>query len=218
MEGADQVLALLGVDPGLAADRRIDLGEERGRHLHDADAAPQDARGEAGQVADHAAAKGDDAVAALDAELEQALAKRSEHGKALACLSGLDHHLAEQKLLLSEARFERGKMQRRHIGVGHHGSARALERARDPPAGRGEQVLADDDGIAPPGKLDLDDCLALARGESGRAVAHCHTFLQPWTLARSFLQPSLAASASITAVTITSWGTSRLSTVTSASA
>ena len=75
VEGADQVLALPGVDAGLAADRGVDLGQQRGRHLHDADAAPQDAGGEAGQVADHAAAEGDDAVAALDAELEQAARK-----------------------------------------------------------------------------------------------------------------------------------------------
>ncbi len=120
MEGADQILALLGVDPGLAADRRIDLGQQGGRHLHDADSAPQDAGGEAGQVSHHAAAEGDDAVAALHPELEQPLRERSEHGKALARLAGLDHHLAEQEPLLSEARLEHGKMQRCHIGVGHH--------------------------------------------------------------------------------------------------
>ena len=125
VEGADQVLALPGVDAGLAADRGIDLGQQRGRHLHDADAAPQDAGGEAGQVADHAAAKGDDAVAALDAELEQALAERRQHGEALARLARAHHHLAEQKALLVEARFERGKIQRRHVGVGHDRAARA---------------------------------------------------------------------------------------------
>ena len=74
MEGADQVLALRGVDAGLAADRGVDLGEQRGRQLHHAHAAPQDAGGKAGQVADHAAAQRNDAIAPLDAELEQALA------------------------------------------------------------------------------------------------------------------------------------------------
>ncbi len=33
MEGADHVLAARMVDRGLAADRRVDLGEERGRNL-----------------------------------------------------------------------------------------------------------------------------------------------------------------------------------------
>ena len=88
--------------PVLPPIAEVDLGQQRGRHLHDADAAAQDARGEAGQVSDNAAAEGDHAVATLHPELEQAFAKRSEHGEALACLAGLDHHLSEQKPLLGE--------------------------------------------------------------------------------------------------------------------
>src|SRR6185503_1226104 len=34
VEGADQVLAQRGIDAGLAADRGIDLREQRRRHLH----------------------------------------------------------------------------------------------------------------------------------------------------------------------------------------
>ena len=60
MEGADHVLAARVVDRGLAADRGVDLREQRGRHLHESDAALVDRRGESGQVADHAAAQGDD--------------------------------------------------------------------------------------------------------------------------------------------------------------
>jgi hypothetical protein len=37
MERADQVLAEPVIDAGLAADARIDLGQQRGRHLHDGD-------------------------------------------------------------------------------------------------------------------------------------------------------------------------------------
>ena len=96
MEGADQVLALPGVDAGLAADRGIDLGQQRGRHLHHSDAAPQDAGGETGEIADHTAAKGYDAVAALDAELEQLPAESIQHGEALARFARRHHHLAEQ--------------------------------------------------------------------------------------------------------------------------
>ena len=40
-----------------------------------------------------------------------------------------------------------------------------------------EQMLADDNGVAPSGKLDLDDRLAPGLGQGGRAVAHVHTFL-----------------------------------------
>ena len=51
IEGADQVLAARMIDPGLAADRGIDLGEQRRRHLHIADAALIAGRGEARDVA-----------------------------------------------------------------------------------------------------------------------------------------------------------------------
>ena len=44
IERADQVLAVAGVDRGLAADGRIDLGEQRRRHLHVVDAAAHDRR------------------------------------------------------------------------------------------------------------------------------------------------------------------------------
>ena len=49
VEGADQVLALGGVDPGLAADRTVDLRQKRGRQLHEAHAPAQDGGGKARQ-------------------------------------------------------------------------------------------------------------------------------------------------------------------------
>jgi len=42
MERADQILAVAAVDAGLAAYRTVDLGQQRGRHLHEADAAQGD--------------------------------------------------------------------------------------------------------------------------------------------------------------------------------
>ena len=46
----DEVLALGGVDPGLAADRRVDHAEQRGRHVDDADAAQPGRGDEPGEV------------------------------------------------------------------------------------------------------------------------------------------------------------------------
>ncbi len=57
VERADHVLAERVVDSGLAADRRVDLREQRGRHLDEGDAALVDRRGESGEIADHAAAQ-----------------------------------------------------------------------------------------------------------------------------------------------------------------
>ena len=71
MERADEILAVARIDRGLAADRGIDLRQQRRRHLHDVEAAPQDRGREARKIADHAAAERDDEVVALDARIEQ---------------------------------------------------------------------------------------------------------------------------------------------------
>ena len=59
MERPDEVLALGQVHPGLAADRRIDLGDERRRDLDEPDAAQVDRGQEPGRVAERAAADRD---------------------------------------------------------------------------------------------------------------------------------------------------------------
>ena len=74
MKGAEQVLAMRRVDAGLAADRGIDLRQQRGRHLHEIDAAADDRCGKAGEIADHAAAERDDEIVALDLRRDQRFA------------------------------------------------------------------------------------------------------------------------------------------------
>src|SRR3546814_2252399 len=66
MKGADKILARGHVDRGLAADAAVDLREQGRRDLDEVAAALDDAAREADEVADHAAAKSDDMVAALD--------------------------------------------------------------------------------------------------------------------------------------------------------
>ena len=80
MEGADEVLAVARIDAGLAADRGIDLGQERRRHLHEAHAAPHDRGGETGEIADDAAAERHDEIAALDARIEDRVANPRQRG------------------------------------------------------------------------------------------------------------------------------------------
>ena len=90
MEGAEQVLAVRRIDAGLAADRGIDLRQQRGRHLHEIDAAPQDRRREAGEIADDAAAERDHQIVALDLGRDQRFADFLEAGIALGALAFLD--------------------------------------------------------------------------------------------------------------------------------
>ncbi len=73
-EHADQVLAdpaagQLDVDPGLAADRGVDHRQQRRRHLHERDAAHERRRGEAGRVADDAAAERDHRAGSIQARI-----------------------------------------------------------------------------------------------------------------------------------------------------
>ena len=81
MKGADQVLAVPRIDRGLAADRGIDLRQQRGRYLHVVETAADDRGGEAGEIADHAAAERHHEVAALDARGDQRLADGFEHAE-----------------------------------------------------------------------------------------------------------------------------------------
>ena len=75
VERPDEVLALGQVDAGLAADRRVDLGDERRRDLDERDAAQVRRGEEPGRVAERAAADRDERLAALDPERGQ-LARR----------------------------------------------------------------------------------------------------------------------------------------------
>ncbi len=92
MEGADQVLAERGVDAGLAADRAVDLGQQTRRDLHEIDAAQQGRRGKAGQIADDAAAQGDEHRAALDAATEHPFGEPPEMLEVLGFLAGRQDH------------------------------------------------------------------------------------------------------------------------------
>ena len=72
MERADHVLAQRMIDRGLAADRRVDLGEQRRRHLQQGHAPLIGRRGESGQIADDTAAERNQQSRAFGAQLEQA--------------------------------------------------------------------------------------------------------------------------------------------------
>ena len=92
MERADQILAVLGIDGGLAADRGIDLRQQRGGHLHVIETAAHHGGRKAGQIPDHAAAQRDHEVAALDARRDQGLADVLEDRKALGALARRHGH------------------------------------------------------------------------------------------------------------------------------
>jgi len=60
MKGADEVLAEGVIDPGLAADAAVDLGEQSRGNLDKTDAAQKGRSDESGEIADHATSEGED--------------------------------------------------------------------------------------------------------------------------------------------------------------
>ena len=103
MEGADQILAVGGIDRGFAADRRIHIGEQRGRNLHVIDAAPHHRRGETGEIADDAAAERDHEIVALDAHGNDRLADLLEDAIAFRDFAGRNDDVARSPRRLGAA-------------------------------------------------------------------------------------------------------------------
>ncbi len=154
VERADQILARRGVDRGLAADRTVDLRQQRGGQLHEAAAALEDRAGKAGQVADHAAAQREDMVAAFDTLIQQPVGQPGETVPALRCFAGRD---------IVPARFDaRGRKRiadgfapvSARVGIGHDAG---MALAQEGPGLRcqiGQQPVADTHFVAPAGQFD----------------------------------------------------------------
>ena len=75
------------VDRRLAADRGVDLGQERRRQLRTGDAPLVAGGREPGHVANHSAAEGKDRPVPMDATLDERIEHRRERGKRLVLLA-----------------------------------------------------------------------------------------------------------------------------------
>ena len=103
VERADEVLAKGMVDADFAANRAIDLRQQRGGHVDQRDAAEVGGGRKPGHVPDHAAAKGDDRRRALGVRAHERVVDSGDRGQVLVALAVRD----EDRLALdgpSEAR------------------------------------------------------------------------------------------------------------------
>ena len=166
MKAADQVLAVRGVDAGLAAHRAVDLGEERGRQLNHPDAAPDDAGREAGEIADDAAAERQDDVAAVDLRVEQEVRELIEMRKILGRLAGIEDDRPVRDIAAIQGRGERAQMAVGDVAVGDDDRLRPRQQRPDQIAGACNQAAADDDVIGAFAELDAH---AVRRPRSGGA-------------------------------------------------
>ena len=127
MEAADQILSARDVDPGLAAHRAVHLSQESRRDLHEIDAAEGDARGEAGEIANDAAAERQDGRLAVNAESQHRLDQTLQIGKTFRALAGREQNLLPSDTALRQRRLKRRQMQSGNRAVGDEQHARARE-------------------------------------------------------------------------------------------
>ena len=206
VEGADQVLAVAGVDPGLAADRAVDLGQQCRRDLHEIDAAQQRRRGEAGDVADDAAAERHQHRTALDADRQDFLDQPAEMVEILGLLARRQQHG-----MMGDPGFGEAIVQ-----APRDNARRRSRRRRSPPGGGASAARS-----RAPARLDQP------RPDEDVVGAIAQLDAQPLDRLRSFAHPPFAAalsragkqaSAAIARVTVASGDPSPLSTTISASA
>ncbi len=143
-EGADQVLALFVIDRRLAADRAVDLGQQRRRDLDEVDAAHIDGAGKAGQVADDAAAQGQHHVLAVESVFKQGVEHELEAVIGFAFLAGGHDHRVDAVAGRFESHAQRRLVQRCYVAVGDDHNAFVGQERRNPGDSLLQEPLADD--------------------------------------------------------------------------
>ena len=139
VKGADHVLGAGWLMPDLAPDRAVDLGEERGRHHDQGKSAREGGGDEAGQVADHAAAQGDDQRVAIGAPVDQLVVEPPSLRERFGGLAGGNDRIAASMPTAASAACERrGSRQLREMRSVTMRAVRQAEPAQVRRAPRGQ--------------------------------------------------------------------------------
>ncbi|MNQ46092.1 hypothetical protein D3C85_598980 [compost metagenome] len=140
------------VDPGLATHRGVDLGQQGGGHLDEVHAALVAGRGEAGHVADNAAAEGDDSGTPVVARPQQGIEDQLQGFPVLVGFAIRQHH--RQHRVTLEGLGQLLQIEGRHGLVGDDGHLTAGD-VRGEKFGLRQKARTDMDGIATLAKIDL---------------------------------------------------------------
>ncbi len=194
MKRADQVLAAGVIDAGLAAHGRVDLGQQRRRHLHEVDAALVAGGREPGHVADHAAAERDHAGIAVQAGLDQRVEHALEHGQGLVLLAIGQFDRAHA--LAGEAREQARGVQRTDRFVRDDEDVARRDVTGDQ-VRVVEQACADHDRVAASAQVDLQRLRRAARHGSSPSTP---SWRQIWSTTVFTLRPSVSTTISATSV------------------
>mmetsp|Transcript_7970 Transcript_7970/g.24508 ORF Transcript_7970/g.24508 Transcript_7970/m.24508 type:complete len:634 (+) Transcript_7970:255-2156(+) len=127
----DEVLAVWRVDRLLVGDGGVDLGEEGGREVDEADAAVEGRGDEAAEVGDRAAAERDEDRVLVYPDREDLVGELGEHLEGLGVLAVGDDDLVDAVPEFGEALDEALAVQRVDRLVGEHEMRRRGRHARD---------------------------------------------------------------------------------------
>ena len=161
VEGADKVFPRRRVDRGLAADRAVDLSQQRGRDLHEIDPAQQRRGGKPGDVADHATAQRDQHRAPLDADGEHVVDQLPEMGQILCAFARREHDRVVRDAVLVKAPAQRREVMTRDLLVGDNDRLPSPQQRQHRRAGALDQAGANENVVA---SLRERDAQALRRG------------------------------------------------------
>ena len=162
MERAQEVLRHRVIGRDLAAERAVDLGEQRGRHVHVRQAAHVGARHPAAEVAHHAPAEAHEDVPATERARREPVPEADGLLHALARLAGGDRRDVDVAAAVAEHLEHRRAVQRLHGLVGDHPDRGVADQLLQPARGLRRRA-GDVDGIGVMAVRPRDDVLAFAR-------------------------------------------------------
>ena len=147
MERADQVLADGVIDAGLAADRRVDHGQQRRGDLNERKPAEDGGGGEARRIPDYAAAEGDERRVSVNGCAEDRVVDAVDRGDRLVVLAGRDGAFDHVLEAVRERRDEGAPMLGGKIGVVNDDDLLRLRQRPESPPDLAEHAGADGDVV-----------------------------------------------------------------------
>ena len=154
VKSADEVFALGQVDGYFAANRGVDHRRHTGRHLDEGDAAQEGGGHIASQIADYAAADGDDGMAALGAQADQPFVDGLGQGVGFAGFAGRDDEAVGGDAALLQGALGAAAVAVHQVFVGDDVGGAGEAEVKELVAQLVEDAPTGDDGIGAAGVVD----------------------------------------------------------------
>ena len=177
MKCTHQILALRGVDPGLAPDRAVNLRQQRGRNLHKPHTPAQDCCRKAHQIADNAATKGDHHVAAFHLLFQQPFHALRQMHPAFGAFTRWQDQRRGCNAGICKGGLQPLQMQGCDLTVSHNRHTLARQKRRNLRARLFNQARADQHLIAAGAQINMNTvnrhgvCSFSTSGRAARAAA-----------------------------------------------